>query len=345
MSKGIFLRVETYGLHRARKARTRRATVSDLVAEIERRRGHREHVDDLAPEGHRRVTGPRPPVILAGSRPSQVKRRISREVPEARDARGRAPRRDQRVLVGCVVSAPVTPATYETDPTAKALVDQYFEQARAFLERYLAEEGGEVASAVAHVDESYMHMHVLAVPSGVPGYRADALHPAKAAERAARAQGAAPSVARAEGRNVLEAFLDRFHAEVGHQFGLMRKTADDPRPRVPRQQIIEDRRQLNDQLTTSEGAEPAVSTSGTDDAVGQGAWRLDDFVPGANALLASLSPKWWTHDPALEPSHEQEGAAGSTLGAVPSRRNRDVTRFRSKNANGTRMAFPQAQPL
>lgn len=322
MAKGIFLRFETYGLHRSRKARTRRATVSDLVAEIERDCGYREHIDDLAPKGHRRVAGPQPPIILAGSRPREVKRRLSREVPEARDARGRATRRDQRVLVGCVVSAPVTPATYETDPAAKALVDQYFEHAIAFLERYLAKEGGELASAVAHVDESYMHMHVLAIPSGVPGYRADDLHPAKSAQRAARAQDAAPGVARAEGRKALEAFLDRFHAEVGDRFGLRRRISESPQPRVARQQIIEDRRRSTERPSNGAPAEPAEDVPGPSEIVGEGAWNLADFVPGADRLLASLSPDWWRHvpgqatsahdkdfEPGLVPTHAPEGEA------------------------------------
>lgn len=310
MAKGIFLRFETYGLHRARKARTRRATVSDLVAEIERSRGCREHVDDLAPEGHRRAAGPRPPIILAGSRPREVKRRLSREVSEAQDARGRVPRRDQRVLVGCVVSAPVTPATYETDTAAEALVDQYFEQAIAFLERYLAEEGGEVASAVAHVDESYMHMHVLAIPSGVPGYRADDLHPAKAAERAARAQGAAPGVARAEGRKALEAVLDRFHSEVGDRFGLRRRISESPQPRVARQQIIEDRKRSVERPSNGTPADPAVSVPGPREVGGEGAWSLADFVPNADGLLASLSPDWWHHVRGQGPTHDEDFASG-----------------------------------
>ena len=234
---------------------------------------------------------------------------------------GRVPRRDQRVLAGYVVSAPVTPSEYESDPAAKEAVDRYFERSLTFLERYLADTGGEIVSAAAHIDESYVHMHVLATPSGVPGYRADALHPAKAAQRAARAQGAAPLTARAEGQAALEDFLDRFHAEVGDQFGLMRKTAEVPRPRVARQQIIEERRQLTEQLTERD-AEPAVSTPEGVDTVGRGAWHLEDFVPGADARLASLSSEWWTHEPVQELSHQEESRNESTSAQSPGGENK-----------------------
>lgn len=317
MASGIFVRIETYALHRSRKARSRRATVSDLVAEIEREPGHRAHVDDFAPEGHRRVDGPRPGMLVAGCRPRDVKRRLSREVPSARDERGRVPRRDQRVLAGFVVSAPVPPAAYERDPAVAEVTDRLFEDSLAFLERYLREVGGEIASAVAHVDESYMRLHVLALPSRVPGFQANALHPGKAAERAARAAGLARPTARAAAKSALGAFLDRYHAEVGARFALARRRAAEARPRMTRQALAQARQAPGETPGPTVSDETRAQMPDVADPPGKRGWRLDDFVPGAEVRLARLSarPDPWGAAPSADA--EPDGAPDTPTRAAP----------------------------
>jgi hypothetical protein len=153
-------------------------------------------------------------------------------------------------------------------------------------------------------------MHVLAIPSRVQGYRADELHPAKAAQRAARAQGAAPGVARAEGRKTLKAVLDRFHAEVGDRFGLRRRISESPQPRVARQQIIEDRKRSAQSSSNGVPAEPVEQVPGPREIVGERPWSLADFVPGADGLLASLSPDWRHHARGQGPTHDEDFASG-----------------------------------
>ena len=287
MAEGIFLRIETYALHRSRRARSRRATVSDLVAEIDRAPACSRHVDDVAPPSHKSIAGPKPPKLIAGDRPRDVKRRVQREVSKIVDEQGRVPRRDQRVLAGYVVSVPVTPFEYDSDPAAKEAVDRYFALSLKFLDRHMNEMGGEIVSVALHLDESYVHMHVLALPSSVPGYRADVLHPAKSAERAARAKDEPVSVSKAEGRKAIKDFLDRFHAEVGDRFGMKRRKADESRPRVARRQIVDERRYPDELPDIPSSTKP--TTSAMDATNTAGAWTLSDFVAGADTRLASLS--------------------------------------------------------
>ena len=76
-----------------------------------------------------------------------------------------------------------------------------------------------------------MHLHVLVLPSRVPGFQANALHPGKAAERAARASGVTRPAARAAAKSALGAFLDRYMRKSVHAL-LWRGGARRPRGRV-----------------------------------------------------------------------------------------------------------------
>jgi hypothetical protein len=287
MQEAAFCRVEVYARARAKLAQSRVATAGEVVAEIARREGFCDHVDDLVRPGDKPAPGPRPPVTVWGCDPETVPEIIEREI-AALKARGiRAPRRDTPVLAGYVVSAPVSPSRFARDPAAAAWTKRLLRASLHHLRRETARRGGRVVSAVAHLDESRVHMHVLALPSEVPGYTANALHPGRAARRAAQAAGRNAVDASRAASAALSDFVDAYHAQVGRPFGLLRRTAARPRRRLSRAAL----RRVRAPAAGPRAARPAVAAppAPSPGRPPDRPWRLADFVAGADTALARLA--------------------------------------------------------
>jgi hypothetical protein len=289
MADAGFCRVEVFARSRAKLARGHVATADEVVAEIARREGFCDHVDDLVRPGDKPVPGARPPVTVWGCDPGEVPALIEREIAARKAAGERAPRRDTPVLAGYVVSSPITPSRFAKDPAAAKWTRRLLRASLQHLRRETARRGGRVVSAVVHLDESRVHMHVLALPTNVPGYTANTLHPGRAARRAARADGQDAVRASRAASGALRGFVDSYHANVGRPFGLLRRSAPSPRRRVKRAELVRARKP---------GAAPAAGRSETADppAPRGRPWRLADFVRGADDLVGRLG-EGRAHDP------------------------------------------------
>jgi hypothetical protein len=297
MGHAAFCRVEVFARSRSPLARSHVATVDELVDEIARKPGCREHVDDLARPGDKIEQGFKPPVVVFGCDPSDVPALIEREI-EARKAGGdRRPRRDTPVVAGYVVSVPVSPARFRRDPSAAAWTKRVFRASLRHLRHHAAARGGRVVSAAVHLDESRVHMHVIALPTAAAGYNANLLHPGRAARRAAQAAGEDAVRASKAASAALAAFLDDYHAAVGRAFGLRRRRLPAPRRRQSRAALVRTRRP--DRAASPD--RPAATNGPMRDGHG---WRLADFVAGADALLERLGS-------GPDPGH---GPSGSTCG-------------------------------
>lgn len=318
MDQAGFCRVEVFARSRAKLARTHVATSHEVIAEIAREPGFREHVDDLVRPGDKPAPGPRPPVVVWGCDPGEVPDLIETEIARRKDRGERAPRRDTPVLAGYVVSTPISPARFARDPAAAAWTKRLLRASLRHLRDEAAARGGRVVSAVVHLDESRVHMHVLALPSHTPDYSANRLHPGRAAHRAARAAGQDAVRASRAASAALAAFVDTYHARVAAPFGLLRRCLPRARRRLPRAALAIARH--------AEAAPSAASPEAVDAAVpvadpsrGRG-WRLDDFVAGAEAMLGRLGagpgpardPR-----PARDPACAGHDRSGSPAPPVP----------------------------
>lgn len=280
-----FCRVEVFARSRSTLARAHVATAEEVVAEISRRPGFCAHVDDFAQPGDKPVAGPRPPVVLWGCDPLDIPDMIEAEIAELKANGERAPRRDTPVLAGYVVSVPVSPARFARNAAAAAWTKRLLRASLHHLRNDVAQRGGRVVSAVAHLDESRVHMHVLALPSSTPGYTANALHPGRAARRAAQAAGQNAVQASRAASAALSVFVDAYHAVVGRAFGLLRRRRPSPRGRLSRRALLRLRRREVEPVAgrpAEEASAPFPRTACL--------WRLDDFVTGADAMVARLGP-------------------------------------------------------
>jgi hypothetical protein len=283
MANAGFVRVEVFARSPSKLAQTQVATAREVVSEIGRRDGYCGHVDDLVQPGDKPAPGARPPVTVWGCDPREVPDLIEREIAEAKARGSRGPRRDTPVLAGYVVSTPVSPSGFARDPAMAAWTKRLLRASLHHLRRETARHGGRVVSAVVHLDESRVHMHLLALPSDVPGYTANALHPGRAARRAARAEGQDAVRASRAASAALAAFVDSYHAHVGRPFGLLRRKAAKPRRRLPRAALVRARRPAAgpSAVRAERAALPPVAPRGR-------TWRLADFVRGADELLGRL---------------------------------------------------------
>jgi hypothetical protein len=108
-------------------------------------------------------------VVAWGCDPREVPDRIDVEIAR-RKARGkRAARRDSPVPAGSVVSMPVSPARFARDTGVAAWTKRFLLAIRCLPREEAAARGGHVISAVIALDESRMHMHLLALPTHAPG--------------------------------------------------------------------------------------------------------------------------------------------------------------------------------
>ena len=289
-----FIRVETYARHRSKLGNQRKSTVSEVIEEVGRVEGRREHVDDIAKPEQKVTPGPREPILVAGVPPTKVKDRIDQEVDARRRHREPTPRRDAHVMAGFLVSTPVTPRAYVSDRQLAKQVDRFLTASLRFLRAHVESLGGAIASAVVHWDEGYMHLHVLSTPSGTTDYRADRLHPGKAAKKQALASGAYERTANARAKEALSEFMTLFHRQVSERFGLVRpEPYETYKVRSPRARIVRERNVLYSQQANST-EHPGVTASNhskrSDDggsAIGGRPLGLEDFLRGRGAEIAS----------------------------------------------------------
>ena len=239
-----FARVETYALapsssaERARAGRAKKGgkrakakavarerwTVADICAEAMRLDGHCEHVAE-----------PRPPALLLGVDPTELPAMIAADVKAAkRDLRGTGTRirEDTRTLVTFVASYPLPCALLDTRAENRTAYEDWKRRTVEWAQKWAAENGAEVVSAVEHTDEEFPHVHVYALPRAVHGYRADQVHPGKKAKAAALAAGADGRTANEVYKTAMRGWQDAYYRDVGEPYGLERLGPN--RMRLPR---------------------------------------------------------------------------------------------------------------
>lgn len=243
MAGYAFIRSETYAQNIAKGRKSTRTTVAGAAYEADRLPGYSEHVDDLAKPGHRLRSGPQPPVLFYGCAPSLVPKMVEKDVARKKKELRRTGwkiYKTTHTVQSSLVSVPVTPAAYETDPNIKDWVDAFFQDALAYLQTYAVQRGGELVSAVLHLDENYVHMHTFALPRNVAAYRARELDPAGAAAEQARRDGANKRMADRAASASCERFRQDFGVRVAKKYGL--ETAPPSQePRKSRNQLKHER--------------------------------------------------------------------------------------------------------
>ena len=127
---------------------------------------------------------------------------------DARDAQGRALRRDGLALAAGVVSLP---AEQEAD------WPRFREATVAWLK---GQYGERLRSVVEHTDESHPHLHFYAVP--LPGERFEVLHPGRLAAAEKARQGAKKGAQNTEYKRAMVGWQDDFARSVAADFGLAR---------------------------------------------------------------------------------------------------------------------------
>ena len=205
MSGYQFIHMQTHALSRSKKQTEGAQTVDYVLAEARREAGTTPHVED-----------PRPPVIVFGDLQG-IEGVIEERRAAIKEATGRAPRKDRRVMASFVASYPVPREELEQDAEAMAAYTRWEADTLDFVRRH-GSDRADLITAVRHVDERFMHVHCYLVPTAEQGLAADELHPVKAATAAAEDKAQKHAAGRAAGRE----FQDRYHREVGEPHGLTR---------------------------------------------------------------------------------------------------------------------------
>jgi hypothetical protein len=152
--------------------------------------------------------------------------------------------RTTHVVQSAVVSTPITPAAYETDPMLRSQVDAFFADAVAYLRAYVEQRGGDLVSVVMHLDENYVHLHTFALPRHVPGYRARELDPAGAAAEAMRRDGLTKDQKEVAASAACEGFRRDFGEKVGVPHGLAVPEPNPETRRKSRRELKAERRRV-----------------------------------------------------------------------------------------------------
>lgn len=110
------------------------------------------------PEASLHVKNPQPYKLMFGSTPMEAVDLAEKRADKAKDKIGRKLRKDAQILLGGVVSYPVPMA--ELNPNDEAL-KQWLNLNYKFLRKKY---GKTLKSIIAHVDESFFHLHFYVVP-------------------------------------------------------------------------------------------------------------------------------------------------------------------------------------
>ena len=155
--KAVFAHVQTY----SRKGNGKSRSIADICDEAARRDGAAPHVPN--PREPRIVEGMNPADIpaLIEKRAQAQNRFLRQQRKELPDRAGelRGIRADTHVLVASVYSYPTPVAEYDTEQYERWLTDVI-----QFAKRDAAATGSEIMTIVEHLDETYPHVHVHAVP-------------------------------------------------------------------------------------------------------------------------------------------------------------------------------------
>lgn len=230
----MFVHMETHAMARAGKSAANAAKrtaagkqtkagprpVPEILAELLREAGAHPHVPEAAP-----------PVHIDGLTAAQLRERLVVDLDTARVANGgTAIRKDRRILLSLVTSHPYSMEECRADPAKWEAVREWSGDAIAFLRSWAADQGGELVTVYAHLDETYPHMHAYVLADPRMGCRADDLHPGRRAkrdaEKQARDHGAAPKEAVKIGNDAYKAamrgFQDAYYQAVAIPHGLTR---------------------------------------------------------------------------------------------------------------------------
>lgn len=193
-----FLHLEGYARHGSRQGnKGRKWSASEIAAEAMR-----------DPDACPHVEQPRAPKVLYGGTPREAAELAEGWANSARDAQGRALRRDGLALAAGVVSLPAEQAQdwpRFREATVAWLKDQY---------------GERLCSVVEHTDETHPHLHFYAVP--LAGERFEVLHPGRQAAAEKARQGAKKGAQNTEYKRAMMRWQDDFARVVGANFGLAR---------------------------------------------------------------------------------------------------------------------------
>ncbi|MDX9860290.1 MAG: hypothetical protein RBS99_05165 [Rhodospirillales bacterium] len=215
-----FIHIDTFGLSRqstkkgakSKRRTTARWTVDEIIAELTRKEGACDHVEN-----------PQPPVIVFGKDPEIVAAEIKRDVAAAKDPRGRKLRADAQVLLSGVASWPVRREDIDETGFQEYAVWEKL-TVNALKERW----GDRLQYCVRHCDEEFLHVHYGVSPELDPltgRYSIEDLHPGMAARARARAEaiarGETPKRGKLEAamRNGLREFQEDFYHRVSVRFG------------------------------------------------------------------------------------------------------------------------------
>lgn len=203
-------------------------SAADLAGEAMRLPGHCDHVAE-----------PMPPRVLYGVDPMQAAAEAEAWGGRAKEANGRALRRNAPVMAAGVVSFPRErlddwPAF--RDATVEALKDKY---------------GDRLRSVVEHLDEAHPHLHFYAVPR--PGEAFGVIHEGYKASREARKEPG--NKIREAYTSAMKGWQDWLHGAVGQRFGLERigparerRERDEHLLARGQEQVLKDREQLAGEL-------------------------------------------------------------------------------------------------
>ncbi|WP_148304523.1 plasmid recombination protein [Acetobacter pasteurianus] len=191
-----FIHLETY----ARKPDKQGRTVAFVLAEAAREPWACYHVEQ-----------PRPPAVLHGVHPSEVRSKHDQRVASIRIQTStglRAVRQDQHTILTVVASFHREGRDYEgwERDTLKWLQVRY---------------GVQLASVIRHTDESHPHLHAYVLPED-PDMRARRLHPGALAKDTALQNGATNRAGDAAYRAAMRDLQDTYWLEVCAALGIRR---------------------------------------------------------------------------------------------------------------------------
>lgn len=187
--------------------KTKKWTVRDIACEADR---HNQHI--------RHVMNPIPPILIRGVKLNELEEICEQMLEGTRTKDGKRVRKDTHVLLSAVYSLPISPDNYLEH---RDYCHEFFNDALGWHEC----EYGPVASAVMHLDESMIHIHVMTLDkdarSLVAGWRAK-----RQAIEEATAKGVAKAGTARLGnvafKKEMQALQDRFYEQVGKKHGLNR---------------------------------------------------------------------------------------------------------------------------
>lgn len=198
-----FIHVEAYS-RTAGAGKAGGRNVGNVLAEADRKPGNCPHI---APE---KLADPAlAPARIYGLKLEKVEAEATKWAEQAKDAQGRALRKDGHCLLAGVVSLP-----NDTPPSD-------WQRFKADAVKWLKSEYGErLRSVIEHKDESHPHLHFYAVPEHGKGFAS--LHPGQQAARAAKAQGLKKGEQNEAYKNAMRDWQDKFSHDVGQKHGLTR---------------------------------------------------------------------------------------------------------------------------